>query len=128
MHICIESMKCYPKVRNHTGTAVKVNKCYLWPLGVEEPGFDGIVQRLVVLLGFHVGCRSVAIQNAVLRVNCQGFIVQHDSCVEVSIMTGLVTLTNFLNTLSFAQCWLVRASLDNSPSTKERNLQTEKLS
>lgn len=120
-------MKCSPEIRNHNSTSVKVNKFYLRPFGVEESGFDCIVQRLVVLLGFRVCCRSVAVQNAILRVDGQGFTVQNNSRVEVSIVTGLVTLTNFLNKFRFAQGWLIRTSLDNSLSTKERNLQTQKL-
>lgn len=73
---------------------MKVKEIYLWPLGIEKSSFDCIIQCLVILLDFHIGCRSM------LHKTCSegqqpGFIVQNNSCVEISIMTGLITLTNF---------------------------------
>lgn len=98
---------------------------HLWPFGVQESCFDGIIQGLVILLDFHVGCRSITVEDAVLRINSQSLVVQHDSGMKITIMASLVALADFLNKFSFAQHGTVRTTSSKGFWSKERYLGRE---
>lgn len=98
---------------------------HLWPFGVQESCFDGIIQGLVILLDFHVGCRSITVEDAVLRINSQSLVVQHDSGMKITIVASLVALADFLNKFSFAQHGTVRTTSSKGFWSKERYLGRE---
>lgn len=95
---------------------------YLWPFGIQESCLDGIIQGLVILVDFHVGCRTVAVEDAVLGVHPQGLVVEHDGRVEVALMASLVALPNLLHKFSFAQHGTVRTFSSEGFWSTEGNL------
>lgn len=84
----------YFKLSGHT---------YLGPLRIELAGFHGIIERRLVLSQFEKRRRTVAVQDAVLRVGLQGVGVQMDGRLEVAALARLVALLHFLHELCFAE-------------------------
>ena len=76
---------------------------YLGPLGVDEPGLEGVVQRGAVLAQTQVGGRAVAVQDAVLGVRGQGLAVEAHGQRVLPLLAGLVTAPHALQELGLAE-------------------------
>lgn len=76
---------------------------YLWPFGVDETRFDGVVQSGVVLAQSEISCRAVTEQDAVLGVGGQSVAVEAHGQSVLPLLAGLVTAPHALQELRFAQ-------------------------
>lgn len=91
-----------------THTSLDMLQCrhsYLWPLGVQKLGLDGVVQSSLVLLDLHICCRAVAVEDAILGIDPQGFAIEKDGSMVVTRVASLVALSYLLHKLSLTQGW-----------------------
>ena len=76
---------------------------YLGPFGVDEACFDRVVQSRAVLAQSEIGCRAVAVQDAVLGVGGEGLAVETHGQSVLPLLAGLVTAPHTLQEFCFAQ-------------------------
>lgn len=98
---------------------------YLGPLGIELTSFFSIIQSRLVLSHFEKGCRTVTVQDAVLRVGLQGLAVQMDGRLEVAALTRLVALLHFLHEVRFAEAIPAAVVYTDTPDGSARCPRTE---
>lgn len=63
---------------------------YFWPFGVEFNGSRGILKSAGKVSEFDKSGRSVGKEDVIARIECNGFAVKADGCLEVAILAGLI--------------------------------------
>ena len=76
---------------------------YLGPFGVDDTGFDCVVQSRAVLAQSEVRCRAVAVQDAVLGVGGERLAVEMHGEGVLPLLARLVTAADALQELGLAQ-------------------------